>query len=260
MSMVDIHSHILPGLDDGAQDEAEALEMIRIAAADGIDVIAATPHAQQASPCQVADGVRRLNELARQEGLDITIVPGSEVRMEANLPEQYEAGQLVTLNHTPYLLLELWLLGEWPPYLKQAIYDCRRAGLLPILAHAERYPAVQHSPLIVEDLVDAGVLIQVNADSFFRPGGSTTRKTVEVLLRRGLVHVIASDAHHSTVRPPRIREAMDYARSIVGPGYGQWIEETAANIIDGVLVEPPELHLAGHQSRFVRAWERITGR
>lgn len=257
MPLIDLHSHILPGLDDGAQNDTEALEMLRIAAADGIDIIAATPHADRATPDQILEGAHRLNELARQEGLAISVVPGSEVRIDADLPERHEAAQLVTLNQNSYLLLELWLMGDWPPYLRTAIYDCQRAGLMPILAHAERYPAVQRSPMIVADLVAAGVLIQINAGSLLHPAGSKTRDVAETLLRSHLVHVIASDAHHATLRAPRLQGALDYARSVVGHKYLGWIEEAAGAILAGEPVLTPEPRIIQHKSRLVRIWDRI---
>lgn len=260
MQLIDLHSHILPGLDDGAKDAAEALQMMRASAADGISIIAATPHADCAAPSQIYEGVRCLNEMARQENLGIEIVPGSEVRIETDLPERYATGELVTLNDTSYVLLELWLIGEWPPFLGTAIYDCRRVGLMPILAHAERYPPVQHSPMILADLVAAGVLIQVNAESLLRDRTSTTRKTAEVLLQSNLVHVIASDAHHIQTRNPGIRAATEYAKSMVGESYGKWLQETAAAILEGLPVKLPEPHPPRYQSRLERLWDRVLSR
>ncbi len=256
--LVDLHSHVLPYVDDGARDHDEAVEMLRIAAQDGTQIIAATPHAADCQPQQIVEGVRQLNGLAAAEGLAITVVTGSEVQLAADLIDRYHNKQLVTLNGTSYLLLELPLQGEWSRFLRGVIYDLQVADALPILAHAERYPVIQAHPRLLSDLVTTGVLIQVNADSLLGRQGKSARKSAELLIRSHLAHIIASDAHDVTNRPPRLRAAMERAAVIAGHDYADWLRETSLAVVQGTPVILPESLLPEHGMWFGRLITRLT--
>ncbi|MGA7669484.1 MAG: CpsB/CapC family capsule biosynthesis tyrosine phosphatase, partial [Nitrolancea sp.] len=105
--LVDLHCHLIAGVDDGAHDDAESIGMMQIAVADGVRTIAATPHAHRCPANRVADKVEHLNELARENGIDVEIVPGIEVRYDRALFKRFEAGEFLTLNGTKYMLLEI---------------------------------------------------------------------------------------------------------------------------------------------------------
>jgi len=248
--LVDLHSHVLPGVDDGARNVDEALRMLRVAEEDGITTIAATPHADSVTPQQILHGVAQLNREAADAGLRIRVVPGSEVRIAADLPARAADGRLVTLADTPYLLLELSLWGDWPPFLLEAVYACQVAGLWPILAHAERYPAVQRDPGRVLPLVERGVLVQVNADSLFGRNGRSARWAAEELIRTHAAHLIASDAHRPDSRPPRVREALERAGAIAGEAYATWMAQAAADVLRGAPITPPQPEPPRRRSRF----------
>ncbi len=248
--LVDLHSHVLPGVDDGARDVDEALRMLRVAEEDGIATIAATPHADSVTPQQILDGVAELNRLAADAGLRIRVVPGSEVRIAADLPARAADGRLVTLADTPYLLLELSLWGDWPPFLLEAIYSCQVVGLWPILAHAERYPAVQRDPGRVLPLVERGVLVQVNADSLFGRNGRKAQWAAEELIRSRAAHLIASDAHRSDSRPPRVRAALERAAAVAGEEYATWMAQAAVDVLRGAPVTPPQPEPPRRRRRF----------
>lgn len=237
---VDLHSHVLPQVDDGARNPEESLEMLRVAASDGTRVIAATPHASRCSLEEIIEGVDRLNALAAAEGLDITVVTGSEVRLNIDVPERYRARRLATLNSTDYLLVELPLRGEWPPYVEQAICDLQIAGALPILAHAERYPAVQQQPSILTNLIARGVLIQVNANSLDGHFGRAARDTAELLLQTHLAHLIASDSHRPDSRPPRIGAAIERAMVLAGSEHASWMVNAASAVVSGNPLSLPD--------------------
>jgi protein-tyrosine phosphatase len=253
----DLHSHVLPCVDDGARDPEESLEMLRVAAADGTGVIAATPHASRCGLEQIIEEVNRLNALAAAEGLGITVVTGSEVRLNSDVPERYRAQQLATLNGTDYLLVELPLRGEWPSYVDRAIYDLQLAGALPILAHAERYPAVQQQPSILTSLIARGVLIQVNANSLQGDFGRSARDTAERLLESHLAHLIASDSHRPDSRPPRIRAAIERTEELAGPEYAGWMVEAAAAVIKGIPITLPDPGLPRGDSWLRRTLNRL---
>ncbi len=237
--IIDLHSHVLPGLDDGAADAQDALTMLRIAAADGITVIAATPHAAHAKPEQIVGAVAALNTSATREGLPVRIVPGSEIMFAADLADRYRHRRLTPLNDTRYLLIELPLHADWSPFFPEAIFALQVAGALPILAHVERYRAVQQRPAILADAIAAGVLIQVNAPSILGHAGRTARTTADRLLRQRMVHLVASDAHNTTTRPPRVRAALTRVSDIVDADYAAWIRANAARVLTGEAVTEP---------------------
>lgn len=237
---MDLHSHILPGVDDGARNDAEALEMLRIAAADGIQTIVATPHSEYATVGEITSGVARLSRLAAEQNIDIEIATGCEVFIAPDLVDLVRAGQLVTLNGTAYVLLELSLMGDWPVYLPTVVYDLQVAGLLPILAHVERYPPVQQNPDILLDLISTGVLIQINASSLLGRTGSRSHRAAESLVQRRMAHIIASDAHSPRRRAPRIQAALQQAATLAGPQYAADMQERAVQILHGEPVTFPE--------------------
>ena len=253
--LIDLHSHVLPGLDDGARDQAESLLMLRLAEADGIRTIVATPHATSCRPEQIAPSVSRLNAAAAGEGLSVKVVAGSEVRLAADLAERHRAGRLVTLNGTDYLLLELPLHGDWPPYLLEAIYALQVAGLVPILAHAERYPAVQKDPGILVDLIVRGVLVQVNATALLDVADPAEARVAAGLLRARMAHLVASDAHDLLSRPPRLQGALAAVSAIAGDDYAAGMVQTAAAVLAGASVTLPDPQPPPRPS-LLRRWRR----
>ncbi len=238
--LVDLHCHIIPGVDDGATHEAESLRMLRIAEEEGIGIVAATPHAHHCSGERIPPKVARLNELATEAGLAVRVVVGQEVRLAADLVARHRAGQLATLNGGHYLLLELPLSGSWPTYLRQMIDQLQALGLRPILAHAERYGDIQRDPAPLRELIACGVPIQVNAGSLVGPAERAARPAVERLLREGLVHLIASDAHDDRWQPPRLRAALARAAEIAGTAHADWMQATAWRVIRDEPITLPE--------------------
>lgn len=215
--------------------------MLALAVADGTEIIVATPHDASATLDAVIDGVERLNQAAARARAPITVLPGSEVRLAPDLVDRFRAGKLITLNGTDYVLLDLLESAGWPPFLRSAIYDLQLAGLQPILAHAERYFAVQRRPSILVDLVDAGVLVQVNADSLLDNSTHARRRTAELLIRLRLAHIIASDAHGSRRRPPRLAAAYERARHLTTDDYVTWMQDATAAVARGQPVTTLEV-------------------
>lgn len=254
---VDLHSHILPRLDDGARDEATALEMLRVAANDGTRAIVATPHAGRANRDQILRAVEALNAIGRAHALDITVLPGSEIQASSDIVTSFMAGSVVTINQTSYTLVEMPLAGSWPRYATQVLFDLGIAGSWPILAHAERYPAVQQHPQLIADLANDGIVVQINAGSLTGRAGKRARQTAELLLRARLAHVIASDAHDLSVRPPGISDAIERARQIAGSDYAALMMTTADKIIRGEPVQLPEPEPLGSRSLVDRVTSRV---
>jgi protein-tyrosine phosphatase len=228
---VDLHSHILPGVDDGAPDLATALAMARLAAADGTRIIAATPHAHLCPVEAVAPAVAALNGAIQQAGIPLTVIPGREEQLTADLAERLVAGRALPLGESRAVLAELPNWRQWPADIVERARQVQAAGYQLILAHPERYDPVQADPAIVQPLVACGVLLEVNADSLLGANGPAAQATGEQLLRAGLAHLLASDAHGTGPRAPLLSPAFAHLATMLGPDRLQALRATAASLV-----------------------------
>ena len=215
-----------------------ARQMLRHAAADGITTLVATPHSHHARGVDIRAATHALRELAVADGLDLTILPGSEIRIVAGLDAAWRAGALQTINDGPWLLLELPLHDEWPlPLVLGAVERLRAAGARPILAHAERYPFVHKRPEAVADLVALGVPVQINARSLFYREADSDRRAADALVLTGLAHLIASDAHNARYRSPAIAAALARVAELASEEVAERMQALARAIVDGCEAE-----------------------
>lgn len=207
--LVDIHCHILPALDDGSRSLEESMEMLRIAAEEGITDMIATPHYKEgrhnASTGTIRARMARLQEEARRQGIDISLYPGNEIYYFSDLEKEMDAGRILTMAGSAYLLVEFSPTDPFT-YIRNAFYDILGMGWKPILAHAERYECMLKDWRNVEELVSMGIRIQVNAASIAGELGFRVKRFVHGLIARKLVHYIGTDAHSSKGRAPRIRK------------------------------------------------------
>ena len=218
--MIDIHAHILPGLDDGAKTIEESLEMCRIAEEDGITQMVATPHVSNGiytnSAEVIIEEVDKINKVIEKHKINIRIFPGADVHMTPGIAQQVEDGQILTLNaNKKYILLEM-PVQIVPPELDLLIFDLQIQGITSIISHPERNQQVQQHPDILSGFMRKGVLMQITAMSLtgdFGPGAETCAKK---LLVNGLAHIIASDAHSPDKRPPVLSNAIKIAQRIIG--------------------------------------------
>ena len=221
--MIDTHNHLLPGLDDGAKDIEETLKMCRMAVDDGIQVIVATPHSFDGKFLNRADAVksqvRDLNTKLAAIGLDLTIMPGMEVRIVADLPQLLADGQILTLNEGKYILIEFHP-AQVPAGLENLARDLASSGFFFVLGHPEKNSIIQSTPEYLFKLLKHfrpwELVIQVSADSLTGENGFRARRTVTTLLRHNLAHIIATDAHSSSRRVPRLSGAVKVASRLVG--------------------------------------------
>lgn len=223
--MIDLHCHVLPGVDDGAWDLDEAVLMCRMAAADGCEVVVATPHQRHPTWWNGDRGeLERLRlELEAQVGGRPRIVPGAEIRVDSSIMEdidQLPGGCLLSLAGSRYLLLELDRRGLSGPDPVELVHELLVADWRPILAHPEFYPWLTAQPDLLQRMVSMGALLQVTAMSVIGEFGRRAQTVCHELLEAGLVHFVASDAHGVHSRPPGLRTA--YQRIAAG-----WGEETA---------------------------------
>lgn len=219
--MIDLHCHILPGLDDGARDLAHAVGMARIARDDGITHIAATPHLFKGSfefpDLGVFDEAReRLVVALREENIDVTILPGAEVHINHGLVNEVRARRKsLVLAGSAYLIVEF-------PHdhvfsgAKDLFFDLMSEGVVPIIAHPERNTMFARSPKLLFELIAMGALAQANAGSLLEAHGLEAREAARKFLELGLVHFIASDGHNTHSKAPRVAAAAGIAAAIIG--------------------------------------------
>ncbi len=218
--MIDIHTHILPSLDDGPKTIEESIELCKIAAKDGVKTIVATPHSKdgvyEAKSDEILRKVKELNLKLKEIQLDLEILPGAEVHINERLAEDIESGEVLAINNgKKFILLELPFIFI-PPATDKLISSLKSIGIVSILSHAERIMKFQKKPEILEQLVKSGTLVQITAQSLTGDFGSSERKCAEWLLKHNIVHFIASDVHSLTGRPPILSRALERAAKIMG--------------------------------------------
>jgi len=211
--MIDIHCHILPGIDDGPAHLDESVEMAGIASCDGITTIVATPHVKDdLYPARVIrEGVDRLNERIAALGIPLVVVTGADVNalVDPSLLGDY------TINGTGYILLE-FPHTHIPQNARDILFRVMAAGLRPIITHPERNLAVIRNPDLLLELSRGDSLIQITAASLTGDMGPDVRECASYLLRKDVVSVIATDAHSSVRRRPVLSEGLRVAEGIIG--------------------------------------------
>jgi protein-tyrosine phosphatase len=210
--LVDIHCHLLPGMDDGAKHWGESLAMARMAVADGTSTVVATPHQLGNFSQNKGDDIRRrtaeLQNRLDAEQIPLRVLPGADVRIEPELVAGLVCGEVLTLgDHGMHVLLELPHELYLP--LEPLLSELSRRGMTAILTHPERNLGILRQPSVVAPLVDAGCLLQVTAGSLCGSMGGECQKFSEWLLSEGMVHFLATDAHGPQLRRPRLRRAFD---------------------------------------------------
>jgi protein-tyrosine phosphatase len=242
--VIDLHCHVLPGIDDGPVNMDFSVAMARRALDSGIHVIVATPHVRsdyRNDPEGITAAVRELNDCLTAEGVEVRILPGAEVSLQqaADLDDQTLAA--LCLGSGNYLLAE-------SPYrsididLEGILAELQARGFRPVLAHPERCPIFQRDPSRLARLVNSGVLCSITAASLAGRFGTTVRKFSLELLYDGLVHDVASDAHDHLHRPPDILTGFESAEADVPGIRGQanWFTVTApVAIVTGRALPPP---------------------
>jgi protein-tyrosine phosphatase len=252
--MIDLHSHILPGIDDGARSLKDSVDIARAAVTDGIVAIAATPHVRDDWPTTADAMEERVAELRAElqlAGVPLELRTGGEIA----LPwlARLSSGELrrFGLGGSSYLLVETPYHG-WPLELPDALLSLQDKGFTPVLAHPERNPEVAARPQQLASLVDAGVLVQVTAASVDGRIGRRTQECGLLLIREGLAHLLASDAHHASVREVGMAEA---AGRVGERTLARWLtwEVPAAILADEVIPGRPHGRSGGWLGRLLGA-------
>ena len=237
--MIDLHAHILPGLDDGPKDVSESLEMCRLAQMDGVTTMVAAPHMNDGvydvSRQTLLDSVSTFQDQLITSNIQLKVVPGGDVHASPDLLEKIEAGNAMTVGDLgKHIILEL-PSDVLPEGLADLLFKLQVAGITPIISHPERNGAIQAKPELAQSMVKAGALLQATAASIVGDFGSTVQQCAHDLLKRGLVHLVATDMHSIKKRPPG---RMSSARRIVA----QLLSDEQADEIFDIR---PEKILAG---------------
>ncbi|MEG2353429.1 MAG: CpsB/CapC family capsule biosynthesis tyrosine phosphatase [Clostridium sp.] len=209
--MIDLHCHIIPGIDDGAKNDEVFLEMARIAMEDGISTIIATPHHSRTYDNKIEDVramVELYNKLLKRKNMKLNIIAAQEIHIRKDLIKRLDDKEISTIGNTSYMLIEL-PFDKLPDFAIDIIYELRIRGITPIIAHPERYDYVIKDVTILNKFIEEGCLFQVNAMSIRGELGKKIKNTVEFLMKSNLVDFIASDSHNETIKKPMIKDVIN---------------------------------------------------
>ena len=291
MARVDIHAHILPGLDDGPVTVEESLAMARMAARDGTDTIVATPHyrdmeLERQSPRMVRDLADTLNAALRSDSAQrnapsVRIFTGMTNRLDTSLPDLVDVESAITLNRTPFLLVEP-PFNRAPSYIEDVIGRLLTQRLVPVLAHPERNIEFQRRPKRLQGLVNDGVVVQIAAGSLTGQNGAGAKRAAEQFVRRGIAHVVASEMHAvQAPRSPELSDAFNVVAELVDEqdaidlfetnpdmlleGHSPQREPTVSPRVRRVWVRAPSIKISNPLSerlrrRWLRRIRRLTNR
>jgi protein-tyrosine phosphatase len=251
--MIDLHVHILPGIDDGPEDLAESLQMCQLAQADGIHTLVATPHLNPGlyhSPkkiilAKLAELNQRLQNQSPVAGepqkIDLKILAGADIHLSFFLRQNFSWEDIIFINdHRQYLLLEL------PDYflvepVKKFLVSFREKGIIPIISHPERNSIFQKDSQILADFIRLGALSQITAMSITGLFGKKAKEAAFSFLRQNLAHLLASDAHSLKSRPPILSKALAEISAHIGPEKAwRMVHDLPLAIIEGKIIEIPE--------------------
>lgn len=241
--MIDIHCHILPGFDDGSANIAESLSMARMAVDSGITGIVATPHfrGEEASLSvlnRLVARYQRLEQALKRENIPLQLYPGAEILC---LPETAGLAQkklLPTLGDSDYLLVEFYF-NESADYMDNILTDLAGCGYRPVIAHPERYGAVQEQPAVLEHWFRLGYVLQLNKGSVLGAFGPKPEETAHWALERGLAHIVASDAHSARRRTPDMHSLRRHLADLCPDAYVQvLLRENPRRIVRGLPMVP----------------------
>lgn len=239
--MIDIHSHILPGIDDGAESMEAALEMLKIIQADGVETIFATPHYYREYYEKDYEHVKlnitdlRNRILQSDQDIKIEILPGQEVFVNSYTLELYKEGIIGTLGSTRYMLVELPF-----DYLEtktlDMIYELRLLGVVPVIAHPERYSYIIEKPSSINELISEGCLFQINSENIVGGINKQAKKTADILIKHGICDFIASDIHRTGRRYSRVLSAWEKVKK-TDSSLGDRIMENMEKLIRNLPIE-----------------------
>ncbi|WIV12086.1 CpsB/CapC family capsule biosynthesis tyrosine phosphatase [Proteiniborus sp. MB09-C3] len=261
--MYDIHCHILPEIDDGANSMEEAINMAIMAKENGIEVIFATPHYIEGVGYKDSsynrEALEKLNSELEKRNIDMKIYLGCEVYSTCDALKLLEKGLIATLNSSNYMLIEL-PMHDIPIYIETMIYNLKLKGITPIIAHPERNTKIIENPNILHTLISKGALAQLNLPSLLGMYGESVKNTAEVLLKHDMIHFVGTDAHKPSKRYYRINEVLDILNDLIGGEKTLKITEINPEaVITGTDIETDEPKLYKPEKGVKKLLKRFIG-
>lgn len=252
--MIDLHCHILPGIDDGARNWDESVAMARLAVNEGITHILATPHHMNRSwinPKQVVIPlVNELQDRLDAEEIPLTIFPGQEVRLHGEIMRSINENEVCFIDEdNQYVLIE-FPTPEVPAYAERLFYEMQTQQITPIIVHPERNHAILKDPNILYDFASRGVLAQLTAASYLGAFGKEIERVSHQMIEANLVHFLASDAHNMTNRKFHMQEAFEKLVKEFGENKAQQFDQTTRNLVNGDPVIGPDPKEIEDKKRF----------
>jgi protein-tyrosine phosphatase len=260
--VLDLHNHILPGLDDGAADWRESLSMARLAAEDGIEGVVCTPHRVcgffENGRTTILDAVQVLKDKLARDAIPLAVYPGCELRLHHDIPGKIVAREVLTLNDNGrYALIEL-PDEVLPRTLEHFFRQIQERDITPVISHPERNPALMREPMRLYKLVEMGSLLQVTSSSVLGGFGREVQRFAVELLEHRLVHVIATDSHGPRRRSPKLSECYAQVASLLGEETARRLfQENPGRIIHGEPVTPIAPIPFGAGARQSSLWKKL---
>ena len=251
--MIDMHSHILPGLDDGSPNLHTSLAMASAAVENGIRIMVATPHfipgVMENNKDVVIHAVKELQFHLDKEKISLRILPGTEAYCDLNLPNMVKKGNVLTINDGgKYLLMELPMTTV-PHYMERVIFELKMMGITPVIAHPERNKQISGNPSILYKLICNGVLAQVNAVSMLGYYGNHVRDASLLFLKLRWVHFLGTDAHSLGRRMASLNKAKDYIDNVLRIESG-WVNKNPELLLKNECVNADPLDISENKTGF----------
>ncbi|GAA0768019.1 exopolysaccharide biosynthesis protein [Clostridium subterminale] len=232
--MIDFHSHILHGVDDGSKDEDMTINMLKLAESSGTTGIIATPHffrgRFQVPYEEIEKEVAKLKTLAKENGINIEIYCGQEVYYTSRILESFQSGDISTIENSRYMLIEFPLREFSVDEVINDIYELQLKGIVPIIAHPERYKTFIEAPELINKFIEEGFLFQLNTGSIAGDFGRSVKKTAELFVKHKIYSVIGSDAHRADVRTTDMTLGVRAIEKIK-PGYVRGMDNISQEIL-----------------------------
>lgn len=240
MGYIDIHSHVLPGVDDGAQDLEQSVAMLRQAQDNGIQQMIVTPHQKEGrhcvSPRRMKKMTEQLQSIAAQEDVHVKLYCGNELYYRSGLVSLLQSGEVCTLAGSSYALIEFSPADEFS-YIRNGLYQILSAGYYPILAHGERYRCLLNQQKRIRELIELGCYLQVNAESVLGKLGFGVRHYLQRLFQERLVHFVSTDAHDTQKRRIRTAECARVLKRKYGEQYAmELLRDNAQYVIEDMEI------------------------
>lgn len=234
--IVDIHSHIIPSIDDGSKNMEMTIKMLKNARENGTEEIIATPHYLleygEARIDEVKGYVKEINEILENNKIDIKVYSGQEVYFTERIIEDYVKGNIGTINDSRYMLIE-FDMHKFEENAFDILYELQVRDIIPIIAHPERYKFLKEKPAFINDFIDQGYLFQMNTGSIEGKYGESARKTAKVFLDKNIYNFIGSDAHNAETRNTGIKEALTF----IGEVNKNMIEISSAKLLNNEMID-----------------------